>query len=260
MPTTEPTPPWTTRTRGSRTSTATPRWPGSASATRRPSPGSAARRASTRSGGEVLEVLDSDAKIPLVGRAGDLLYNFWRDAEHERGLWRRTTLEQYRTDDPEWETLLDLDALSAAEGESWVWHGAQVLRPDCRAGAGVAVPRRLGRRRHPRVRPRDAHLGRGRLRPPGGQGRARLGRRGHRLRLHRPRPRHDDDVGLPAHRAPLDARHGARRRAAGLRGRGRRPVHLRRTTTARPGSSGTSSCGRSPSTASRSSCSATTTP
>ncbi|WP_246130940.1 prolyl oligopeptidase family serine peptidase [Cellulomonas aerilata] len=81
---------------------------------------------------EVLEVLDSDAKIPLVSRAGDRLYNFWRDGDHERGLWRRTTLEQYRTDDPEWETLLDLDALSAAEGESWVWHGAQVLRPDCR--------------------------------------------------------------------------------------------------------------------------------
>ena len=81
---------------------------------------------------EVLEVLDSDAKIPLVGRAGDRLYNFWRDADHERGLWRRTTLEQYRTDDPQWETLLDLDALSESEGEGWVWHGAQVLRPDCR--------------------------------------------------------------------------------------------------------------------------------
>jgi prolyl oligopeptidase len=81
---------------------------------------------------EVLEVLDSDAKIPLVGRAGAHLYNFWRDADHERGLWRRTTLEEYRTEDPTWETLLDLDALAAAEGESWVWHGAQVLRPDCR--------------------------------------------------------------------------------------------------------------------------------
>jgi prolyl oligopeptidase len=35
---------------------------------------------------EVLEVLDSDAKIPLVGHAGGLLYNFWRDADHERGM------------------------------------------------------------------------------------------------------------------------------------------------------------------------------
>jgi prolyl oligopeptidase len=81
---------------------------------------------------EVLEVLDSDAKIPLVSHAGGLLYNFWRDGEHERGLWRRTTLDGYRTDEPQWQTLLDLDALSAAEGESWVWHGAHVLRPDCR--------------------------------------------------------------------------------------------------------------------------------
>ena len=75
------------------------------------------------------EVLDSDDRIPDVSRIGDHLYNFWRDAEHERGLWRRTTLESYRTDRPQWETVLDLDALAGAEGESWVWHGASVLRP-----------------------------------------------------------------------------------------------------------------------------------
>ncbi|MFP3715076.1 prolyl oligopeptidase family serine peptidase [Puerhibacterium sp. TATVAM-FAB25] len=77
----------------------------------------------------VREVLDSDARIPEVGRIGNLYYNFWRDAEHERGLWRRTTLESYRSAEPEWETVLDLDALAEAEGESWVWHGASVLRP-----------------------------------------------------------------------------------------------------------------------------------
>ncbi len=75
------------------------------------------------------EVLDSDDRIPDVSRIGDHLYNFWRDADHERGLWRRTTLESYRTDAPRWETVLDLDALADAEGESWVWHGASVLRP-----------------------------------------------------------------------------------------------------------------------------------
>jgi len=77
----------------------------------------------------IREVLDSDERIPDVSRIGDHLYNFWRDAEHERGLWRRTTLEEYRTDDPAWETVLDLDALAAEEGESWVWHGASLLRP-----------------------------------------------------------------------------------------------------------------------------------
>ena len=77
----------------------------------------------------VREVLDSDDKIPHVSKVGEHYYNFWQDAEHERGLWRRTTLDSYRTDDPEWEIVLDLDALAAQEGESWVWHGASVLRP-----------------------------------------------------------------------------------------------------------------------------------
>lgn len=77
----------------------------------------------------VRQVLDSDDKIPHVSKVGEHYYNFWQDAEHQRGLWRRTTLESYRTDDPEWETVLDLDALAAQEGESWVWHGASVLRP-----------------------------------------------------------------------------------------------------------------------------------
>ena len=78
-----------------------------------------------------LEVLDDDAKIPYVSLAGGLLYNFWRDAEHPRGVWRRTTPTSYRTPSPEWEVLLDLDALNAAEGEDWVWHGASVLRQGC---------------------------------------------------------------------------------------------------------------------------------
>ncbi|TNC18354.1 S9 family peptidase [Georgenia sp. 311] len=78
---------------------------------------------------EILEVLDSTEKIPGVVQRGEHLYNFWTDAEHERGLWRRTTWESYRTDDPEWEVLLDVDALAREEGVGWVWHGAHVLRP-----------------------------------------------------------------------------------------------------------------------------------
>lgn len=76
----------------------------------------------------IRSILDSDEKIPGVTRRGEHLYNFWKDAEHERGLWRRTTLASYRTARPEWETVLDLDALNEAEGESWVWHGANVWR------------------------------------------------------------------------------------------------------------------------------------
>ena len=73
-------------------------------------------------------ILDSDAKIPDVTRRGEHLYNFWKDADHERGLWRRTTLASYRTATPEWETVLDLDELNVAEGENWVWHGASAWR------------------------------------------------------------------------------------------------------------------------------------
>lgn len=77
----------------------------------------------------LLEVLDSSDRIPMVGKRGEHYYNFWRDKEHPKGLWRRTTWGSYVTDTPEWEVLLDVDALSAAEGQDWVWGGAQFLRP-----------------------------------------------------------------------------------------------------------------------------------
>jgi prolyl oligopeptidase len=76
-----------------------------------------------------LEILDSTEKIPAVVQRGDHLYNFWTDADHERGIWRRTTWDSYRTDNPEWEVLIDVDALGAEEGVNWVWHGAEVLYP-----------------------------------------------------------------------------------------------------------------------------------
>ncbi|MET4639436.1 prolyl oligopeptidase family serine peptidase [Mycetocola sp. 2940] len=85
-----------------------------------------------RTEGAIREVLDSDAKLPLVQKIGDYYYNFWTDAAHQRGLWRRTTLEEYRKPHPAWQTVLDIDALNEAEGEDWVWHGASVLRPEYR--------------------------------------------------------------------------------------------------------------------------------
>lgn len=79
---------------------------------------------------DLLAILDSDARIPFVGKHGQFYYNFWRDKKNERGLWRRTTLEQYKKTEPEWELILDLDALGKAENENWVWKGANLLRPD----------------------------------------------------------------------------------------------------------------------------------
>ncbi|MDO5661641.1 MAG: prolyl oligopeptidase family serine peptidase [Brachybacterium sp.] len=78
---------------------------------------------------EIRTILDASDKIPGVTLRGEHLYNFWTDAEHERGLWRRTTWDSYRSETPEWDVLLDVDALNAAEDEDWVWHGAQLLRP-----------------------------------------------------------------------------------------------------------------------------------
>ncbi|MFA6228970.1 MAG: prolyl oligopeptidase family serine peptidase [Rhodanobacter sp.] len=83
--------------------------------------------ARTRDG--ILQVLDSDARIPYVNRMGDELYNFWRDKAHPRGIWRRTTLAEYRKAEPKWEVLLDIDALNKAEDKRWVFKGAQCLKP-----------------------------------------------------------------------------------------------------------------------------------
>ncbi|CAJ1497434.1 prolyl oligopeptidase family serine peptidase [[Mycobacterium] holstebronense] len=75
------------------------------------------------------EVLDTDARIPYVRRRGEYLYNFWRDATNPRGLWRRTTLDSYRTNSPEWDVVIDLDELARTDDENWVWGGANVIEP-----------------------------------------------------------------------------------------------------------------------------------
>jgi prolyl oligopeptidase len=79
--------------------------------------------------GSILEVLDSTDRIAMVGKRGGWYYNFWKDQQNPKGLWRRTTWESYCTGTPDWDVLLDVDALSAAEGAEWVFHGATFLRP-----------------------------------------------------------------------------------------------------------------------------------
>ena len=77
----------------------------------------------------ILQVLDSDARIPYVRRMGGYLYNFWKDKQHPRGIWRRTTLASYRTAHPKWQVLLDVDALGRSEGRKWVFKGTQCMKP-----------------------------------------------------------------------------------------------------------------------------------
>ena len=79
---------------------------------------------------EALTILQAKDRIPGVGFSGDgKLSNFWQDAVHVRGLWRKTTIDSYRTADPVWETVLDVDALAKAEGKNWVYKGASCLPP-----------------------------------------------------------------------------------------------------------------------------------
>ena len=87
-----------------------------------------ARFAADRDGLTVL--LDRPDNLPMPARRGGLLYNFWKDADHPRGIWRRTTLASYRTPAPDWEILLDLDALATTEGVDWIWQGADTLAPE----------------------------------------------------------------------------------------------------------------------------------
>jgi prolyl oligopeptidase len=79
---------------------------------------------------QLLEVLNSKDRIPAISRRGSFVYNLWQDDKNKRGLWRRTSLSEYRKPQPAWETVIDLDALGQAEGENWVWAGATCLGPD----------------------------------------------------------------------------------------------------------------------------------
>ncbi|NET38263.1 MAG: DnaJ domain-containing protein [Cyanothece sp. SIO1E1] len=96
---------------------------------------------------KLIEINNSRDRIPSVSFHGDYLYNFWQDPNHVRGIWRRTSVESYLTEAPEWETVLDIDALAEAEDENWVWKGVTFLPPE---GAEIKVAyHRMARRNHP---------------------------------------------------------------------------------------------------------------
>mgnify|MGYP001451739356 CR=1 FL=1 len=97
----------------------------------------------------LLSILNSRERIPGVIKRGSWYYNFWMDEKNPRGLWRRTTLEEYRSPDPKWGIVLDIDKLAKEEGENWIWKGAEFLEPSfdramivvSRGGADAAVRR-----------------------------------------------------------------------------------------------------------------------
>ncbi len=78
-----------------------------------------------------LEILNNPHQIAMPDDVmGDVVANHWIDADHKRGLWRVSPLADYIAGKPQWRTLIDVDALGAAEGKSWVWHGANCLPPE----------------------------------------------------------------------------------------------------------------------------------
>jgi prolyl oligopeptidase len=76
-----------------------------------------------------LTMAQAKDRLPYVSYIGGELYNFWRDSVHVRGIWRKTSLESYRTASPSWTTVLDLDALAKAENANWVFHGYTCQQP-----------------------------------------------------------------------------------------------------------------------------------
>ena len=175
----------------------------------------------------LLAILDSDARIPLVEKLGPSYYNFWRDAKNPRGLWRRTSLDEYRKEHPQWEVVIDLDALAAAEKENWVWHGADCLKPEyerclvqlSRGGADADVVREFD------LAVED--LGQGWLLPARGEEQRGLVRPRHAVRRYRLRPGLDDHFRLPARRQGVEAGDAARLGGDGVRGPARRRVGRR---------------------------------
>ena len=90
--------------------------------------------------GDLRTALDSDDRIPMVTKRGDHFFNFWRDKKNPKGVWRRTTWDSYRTAEPDWDVLLDVDELAAREDTSWVWSGAMVRRSDHRRALILLSP------------------------------------------------------------------------------------------------------------------------
>ncbi|MEQ8557888.1 MAG: prolyl oligopeptidase family serine peptidase [Henriciella sp.] len=79
---------------------------------------------------DALDVLTSDERIPYGSIRDGMVYNFWQDETNVRGLWRRTPLESYATETPEWETVLDFDKLAEEEGKNWVFKGSNCYQPE----------------------------------------------------------------------------------------------------------------------------------
>jgi prolyl oligopeptidase len=78
---------------------------------------------------QALSVEQASDRIPLPAFLAADSANLWQDAAHTQGIWRRTTLDDFKLADPHWHTLIDLDALSKAEHHTWVFKGNTCYQP-----------------------------------------------------------------------------------------------------------------------------------
>jgi prolyl oligopeptidase len=78
---------------------------------------------------DALAIAEAKDRIPAPTQLDGSIFNFWQDAEHVRGIWRRTGLESYRSPAPQWTTVLDLDALAATEKANWFLKDVTCVEP-----------------------------------------------------------------------------------------------------------------------------------
>lgn len=83
---------------------------------------------------QALAIASAKDRIAMPSLINGRLFNLWRDAGHPQGIWRFTSEADYAQAEPKWTTVLDLDALSKAQGKKWVWKGISLLEPDERLG------------------------------------------------------------------------------------------------------------------------------
>ena len=79
-------------------------------------------------------VVNIKERIPYGRIMNGEVYNFWQDADHVRGLLRKTSWKSYQTETPEWETVLDIDQLAEKEGKNWVYKGSECFTEKKRPG------------------------------------------------------------------------------------------------------------------------------
>ena len=79
---------------------------------------------------DALAIAQAKDRIPAPAFLNGGVFNFWQDADHVRGILRRTTLADYQNDSPSWQTVLDVDALSKAENANWFFRGSNCIEPE----------------------------------------------------------------------------------------------------------------------------------